>query len=139
MFVATAAFIVGIASPASAHAVLEGSTPAHGSVFPTTLGRLEMRFNEPVDPRLSTVTLIAGTTRTTLEPLSGEGRRLAYRLPSLADGLYTVDWRVISTLDGHLPRGAFSFGIGKVAAPTTAQVAAATAPTWTEVAARWVG
>jgi len=139
LFVATAALIVGIASPASAHAMLEGSTPAHGSVFPAALGRLEMRFNEPVDPRLSTVTLIAGTTRTTLEPLSGEGRRLAYRLPSLADGLYTVDWRVISTLDGHLTRGALSFGIGKVAAPTTAQVAATAAPTWTEVAARWVG
>ena len=139
LFVATAALIVSIASPASAHAVLEGSTPAHGSVFPAALGRLEMRFNEPVDPRLSTVTLVAGTTRTTLEPLSGEGRRLTYRLPSLADGLYTVDWRVISTLDGHLTRGGFSFGIGKVAAPTTAQAAAAAGPTWTEVAARWVG
>ena len=139
LFVATAALIVGIAPPASTHAVLEGSTPAHGSVFPAALGRLEMRFNEPVDPRLSTVTLIAGTARTTLEPLSGEGRRLTYRFPSLADGLYTVDWRVISTLDGHLTRGAFSFGIGKVAAPTTAQVAATAAPTWPEVAARWVG
>ncbi len=139
LFVATAVFIVGISSTASAHAVLEGSTPAHGSAFPAVSGRLEMRFNEPVDPRLSTMTLIAGTTRTTLEPLSGEGRRLTYRLPSLADGLYTVDWRVISTLDGHLTRGAFSFGIGNVSVPTTAQVAAAAAPTRIEVAARWVG
>src|SRR3990172_5435675 len=88
LFVATAALIVSIASPASAHAVLEGSSPAHGSVFPAALGRLEIRFNEPVDPRLSTVTLVAGTTRTTLEPLSGEGRRPGHPLPPPPAPLY---------------------------------------------------
>jgi copper transport protein len=133
------AIVLGLATTASAHAVLQGSTPAHASVFPSAPGRLELRFNEPVDPRLSTATLIAGGTRTTLEPLAGDGRRLSYRLPALPEGLYTVDWRVISTLDGHLTRGALSFGVGRVTVPSAAQTGATAPPPWTEVVARWVG
>lgn len=134
------AIVLGLAPTASAHAVLQGSTPAHGSVFPAAPGRLELRFNEPVDPRLSTATLVAGGTRTALVPLSGDGRRLSYRLPPLPDGLYTVDWRVISTLDGHLTRGALSFGVGRVTVPASAtQATGPIAPPWTEIVARWGG
>ena len=135
----TAAIVLGVAATASAHAVLESSTPAHGNVFPVAPGRLEVRFNEPVDPRLSTLTLLQDKTRTILEPLSGEGRRLSYKLPALPSGLYTVDWRVISTVDGHLTRGALSFGVGKVNVPVVAGAASTVGPTWTEVAARWIG
>ena len=135
----TAAIVLGVAATASAHAVLESSTPAHGNVFPVAPGRLEVRFNEPIDPRLSTLTLLQDKTRTILEPLSAEGRRLTYRLPALPSGLYTVDWRVISTVDGHLTRGALAFGVGKVNVPVVAGAAGTVGPTWTEVAARWIG
>jgi copper transport protein len=139
LFLATAALILGMAASASAHAVLERSTPAHGSVFPVAPARLEVWFNEPIDPRLITLTLVHNKTRTVLEPLSGVGRRLTYQLPSLPAGLYTVDWRVLSTVDGHLTRGAFSFGAGTVSVPATIGAASTAGPSWTEVAARWVG
>ncbi len=132
-----AAVVLWFAAAAAAHGVLEGSTPAHSAVLKTAPDRLELRFNEPIDPRLSTVVLVQDVKRIPLEPLSGEDRALTYRLPSLPSGLYVVDWRVISTVDGHLSRGAFSFGIGDVSAPIAS--ASAPGPAWPDVVARWTG
>ncbi|MGH3859082.1 copper resistance protein CopC, partial [Actinokineospora sp.] len=116
--------------------VLEASVPAHGAVPSAAPERLQLSFNEEVDPVLSTVVLVQDAKRTQLKPLSGVGRKLTYRLPSLQSGLYTIDWRVISTVDAHLTRGAFSFGVGDVRVPTAA---AAPGPALPDVVARWTG
>ncbi|MGQ0569087.1 MAG: copper resistance CopC/CopD family protein, partial [Armatimonadota bacterium] len=135
-FIAAALFIIWFAPAAAAHAVLEASVPAHGAVSSAAPERLELSFNEEVDPVLSTVVLVQDAKRIPLKPLSGVGRKLPYRLPSLQSGLYTVDWRVISTVDAHLTRGAFSFGVGDVRVPTAA---AAPGPALPDVVARWTG
>ncbi len=134
---AAALFIVWFAPAAAAHGVLEGSTPAHGRVLSTAPERLELNFNEPIDPVLSTVVLVQGDKRITLKTPSGVSSKLTYGLPSLPSGLYTVDWRVLSTVDGHLTRGAFSFGVGDVRVPTGA--AGAEGAAWPDVVARWAG
>ena len=35
----------------------------------------------------------------------------------LPTGVYTVNWRVVSAVDGHVESGAFAFGVGEVPAP----------------------
>ncbi len=125
-------------SAASAHAVLQFSTPAHGSVLRASPDRMELQFNEAVDSRISTVVLVRDGTRIPLKPLSSVGRTVVYNVPSLETGLYIVDWRVISAVDGHLTRGSFAFGVGAVAVPVGASSTVA-APAWQDVLARWLG
>ena len=134
---AVVVFVLSFAAAAAGHAVLEASTPAHGAVLSVAPERLELTFNEAVDPVLSTVVLIQDAKRTQLRSPSGVSNKLIYRLPSLTSGLYTVDWRVISTVDGHLTRGAFSFGVGNVRVPTGAGGTEGAA--WRDVVARWTG
>src|SRR6266542_3409554 len=73
------------------------------------------------------------------------GRPLALRAPvgRLADGTYTVSWRVVSRIDGHVTRGSFGFGVGAGsgggAAPTGSPAAtpASPAPSALALAGRW--
>lgn len=134
----TALLVLAFAPAASAHAVLQTSSPAHGEVLKASPDRLELQFNEAIDPRISTVALVRDGTRIALEPLSGEGGKITYKVPSLDTGLYIVDWRVISAVDGHLTRGSFAFGVGAVAVPAGSVVTRA-APAWSDVVARWIG
>ena len=134
----TALLVLLFASAASAHAVLQFSAPAHGSVLRASPDRMELQFNEAVDSRISTVVLVRDGTRISLAPISSEGRRVVYKVPSLETGLYIVDWRVISAVDGHLTRGSFVFGVGAVAVPFGASITVAT-PAWPDVLARWLG
>jgi copper transport protein len=121
----------------SAHGVLLSSTPAANAELPVPPDRIELRFNEIVHPRLSAASLVRDGTRRPLGLLAADGSRLVFRLPALTPGIYIVDWRVISAVDGHLTRGAFAFGIGEAAAPSTS--AGVPGPPWHEVTVRWLG
>lgn len=134
----TTLLLLLFASAASAHAVLQVSTPAHGSVLRTSPDRMELQFNEAVDSRISTVALVRDGARIRLQPISSEGRKVVYNVPSLEAGLYIVDWRVISAVDGHLTRGSFAFGVGAVTVPVGTTTTVAT-PAWPDVLARWLG
>ncbi len=134
----TVLLVLMFASAASAHAVLQSSTPSHGLVLTASPDSLALDFNEAIDPRISTVVLVRDTTRIPLQPASGEGRKVVYKVPSLDNGLYIVDWRVISAIDGHLTRGSFAFGVGSVTVPIGAAISSA-APAWSDVIARWLG
>jgi copper transport protein len=48
----------------------------------------------------------------TLRPREGDARTLELPLGDLAEGGYTVSWRVVSRIDGHATAGAFAFGVG---------------------------
>ncbi len=138
LVILAAAVLVFIFPPAAAaHGVLQSSAPAAGTVLPSAPDRLELQYNESVDPQLSTVILVWKGGRTPLALRATDGPRLSYILPPLEPGLYVVDWRVISAADGHLTRGAFTFGVGVSTLPVAA--AGTIGPTWLEVAARWVG
>src|SRR5207302_1640060 len=54
---------------------------------------------------------------------------------NLSDGTYTVDWRALSKIDGHIADGSYALGVG-VPAPTSTSGAfkAATSPTPTTLA-----
>jgi copper transport protein len=131
------------ASPASAHALAVSSTPPAGATLAEAPKTVTIVFSEAPDPRLSTIQLLdsAGgphqTGHSTAVP--GEPNTLQVDLGPLSPGVYTVSWRTVSRVDGHLASGSFAFGV-KIA-PTGATASSGTvrappASTWA-VAARW--
>lgn len=104
------------ASPASAHAVLESTSPVASSVIPESPSLIELRFNEPLERRLSSVRLFDSDKNEidigeAVVPSSTPSRVLVESIPSLDDGVYVVVWRVVSA-DGHPVTGAFPFQVG---------------------------
>jgi hypothetical protein len=108
-------------------------------------------FTEAPEPSLSTVVLLDSSGRTVAGvgqpiPVPGNAEELRVALPRLADGVYTVNWRTVSKVDGHVTGGSFAFGIG-VEAPSggsAAQAAkggspsAGSAPSPAAVAGLWL-
>lgn len=100
---------------AAAHSVLVATEPARDGVVQDSPARVLLRFNEPVDASLGTPLQVfdgdgqpvdAGPV---LRPSAAE---VAIELDGeLADGTYTVAWRVISA-DSDPIRGAFVFHVG---------------------------
>jgi copper transport protein len=99
-------------------------------------------FSEAPDPRLSSIQVLdsSGGThqvgRTT--PVPGQPNSLQVGVGRLSPGVYTVNWRTVSSVDGHLASGSFAFGfkVAPTGAATSAVVRAPPASTWA-VAARW--
>jgi copper transport protein len=121
--VALAAVAAAAALPAAAaaHAVLESSSPAANASVPASPARIVLTFSEAPDAKLSLVKVfgadgapVAGVTAP--QPVAGDKLSLQV-LPttSLADGAYTVNYRAVSSVDGHVDSGAFAFGVGQQA------------------------
>lgn len=102
------------APPAAAHTDLVGSDPAADSTLREAPDQVTLRFNEPMEPRLSKVALTtpdqdaaelpvtAGSEPTTLvADIPGEG---------MAGGAWEVAYRVTSA-DGHPVQGTLSFTV----------------------------
>lgn len=102
---------------AFAHASLVGSTPAANSVLETGPEAIVLDFNEAIESDLASIVLYDGDSRP-LEvgaPTAGaDDTIVSVAAPELDDGLYAVVWRVTSS-DGHVVDGAFSFQVGTAA------------------------
>jgi copper transport protein len=105
----------------SGHAVPTSSDPAPNATLAEAPHEIVIRFSERVDGRAST-----------LEVLDAHGQRVdhgdaavdagdpwRYRVGvhGIADGVYTVAWRVLSADDGHVTDGAHVFAVGTAPAP----------------------
>jgi copper transport protein len=131
--VVAAVAIVATASAASpvavsAHALLQASTPSSGSTLGSAPDEVTVTFTERPDLRLTTVKVLDSGGR---DHVTGPPEALAeppdsVRAPigELGDGVYTVSWRTVSAVDGHVSAGSFAFGVG-VAPPTGAPDAGA--------------
>jgi copper transport protein len=111
-----ACLAVALALPAfaSAHAALQTSNPEGGSVVPTAPTTVSLTFNEPVETALGAIRVFdAAATRVDGGDTSRVGARsVSTKIPTkLANGTYTVSWRVASS-DGHPIEGAFVFHVG---------------------------
>jgi copper transport protein len=102
------------AGTASAHAELEASNPADGSIVAQAPRSVTLTFTEGVSVRPDGVRVVdADGTRVDSSKAAASGSVVRVPLKgNLAKGSYLVSWRVISA-DGHPVRGAFSFSIGK--------------------------
>ncbi|MFI7014214.1 copper resistance protein CopC [Streptomyces sp. NPDC050164] len=112
-------------APASAHAALRSTDPDDGSVVQRAPRHLTLTFTESVGLLDDSFRVFGPDQRRvhTGEAQHADGQSDTARagLPKkLAQGTYTVAWRVVSA-DSHPVSGAFTFSVGKRSA-TTAQV-----------------
>lgn len=111
------ALTLGLAAgPALAHALLVRSSPEANAELPQSPQQVDLYFSEALEPAFSSASV-----------LNTEGQRvdnqdsavdatdpthMSLTLKRLPDGVYTVSWKAISTSDGHLTNGTFSFAVG---------------------------
>ena len=118
-----AALVVAAALPATAlgHALLHASDPAAGSTLGTAPTSVTLSFGETPDEGLTSVKVLdSGGQDHVSGPVGAVGDppdSVRVPLGPLADGVYTVTWRTVSKVDGHVSAGTFAFGVG-VAPPT---------------------
>jgi copper transport protein len=101
----------------SAHAGLENSIPAASSVLAESPRAITLDFDEPIEARLTSIELFDSdaTLIVTGAPSAAAADVVTASVPRLDDGLYAVVWRITS-VDGHVIDGAFSFQVGSGAA-----------------------
>ncbi|HEY6102132.1 MAG TPA: CopD family protein [bacterium] len=127
------------ATPAFAHAVLERSDPPPNAALREPPTRITLRFTEPIDAALSSVTVVDGDGKRVSgrAMVSADGRGARVPLSRLVDGVYAVKWRALSTLDGHASSGVFLFAVGLGLQLTTGGPATAP-PDPITIAVRWL-
>ena len=136
---------IALASSVSAHALPQVTTPAEGSSIQQPPEAVSIVFGETPDPKLSSITVVNGSGTdvdaggTTVVSGNPEELRVALK-PHLSNGVYTVTWKTVSTVDGHLATGSFAFGVGVSAAsiPKTAAVVGANPPSPLAVVTRLI-
>ena len=111
-------FLCGFIAPgtASAHAILDSSSPASSSVLPESPKEIRLDFNEKVEATLGDIRLFNSQQKEVAIDNSVRSNFdtsvVTAALPSLDNGVYVVVWRVVSA-DGHPATGAFPFEIGE--------------------------
>lgn len=99
---------------AKAHTAFSGSSPDDGEVLSAPPERLHLSFSGKLEASLHSVKLAGpgGAPVVSLEPLvlSEDRKTIMANFPELANGEYTVTFRVISG-DGHPIEGAVSFEV----------------------------
>jgi copper transport protein len=116
----TSGVAAATATPASAHATLEATTPEAGASLASAPAVVAMHFDEPVETALGAVRVYDARGRQvqdggTFHP-GGDASRLAVRLRAgLPKGGYTATFRVVSA-DSHAVSGGFGFAVGGAAA-----------------------
>jgi copper transport protein len=144
--VAALGIVLGVASPASAHATLESTTPAQDSVVASAPAQVTLTFDEGVGISADSIRVFDpagdriddGHTTSTSNPDT-----IAIGLRSgLGKGTYTVAWHVISA-DSHPVEGAYIFSVGAAGATkvdaATINVKSSTAVGVFYGALRWLG
>ncbi len=144
---ATLALGAAVALPltAVAHALPQSAIPPEGAEVQMAPKVVEITFGETPDPKLSSITVVNGSGGdvdagpTTVVP--GHPLELEVPLKAIGSGVYTVTWRTVSEVDGHLATGAYAFGVGVSASSANAHAAKAVVsppPSILAVVARWL-
>lgn len=102
---------LGLPGLALAHASLNSSAPADGSVSAAAPAQIALTFSEPVSPLALRLIGPDGAART-LDRFALKDSTVVIAPPTgLADGTYALSWRVVSE-DGHPVGGTLVFSIG---------------------------
>jgi copper transport protein len=114
--VVAALALAALPAGASAHAVLEESTPARGETLQRQPESVVFRFNEPVEASFGAVRVYAADGERVDEgdlTRPDGSQTIGIRLrPDLPDGSYAATFRVISA-DSHPVSGGFVFSLGR--------------------------
>ena len=130
LVIAVALAALTAAPAAFAHAILQESTPSNNSVVRTTPKTVSLRFNEAVETAFGSIRVYdCGGGRVDSGKIVRPSKdSVAVTIDRrLAQGTYTVTWRVISA-DSHPVAGAFVFNVKRANASTCKQVFGAKTP-----------
>lgn len=138
-FVTVLAFIAIACADLFAHAGLRFSSPLEGATLGDTPSTVQLTLGEKPEPSLSSIHVI-DTSGATYDvgrpaPVPGDPLSLSIAVRPLGTGVYTVNWRVVSAVDGHASAGAYVFGVRASPAGVAAPGATSTV-SWLEVVAR---
>ena len=117
------------AAPALAHVQLLRSIPDANAALDHAPAQIELFFSEAVEPAFSTIKVLDSNGQpvdnddSKVDP--GDATHLTVSLRSLPDGIYTVSWKTLSAIDGHVTVGSFPFAVGNVDAAALADAAQA--------------
>ena len=102
--------------PAGAHAVIDYSDPPAGSVIETPPDRVTLYLTEALEADFSRIQVLdaAGSEvhlgDSQVDPANPTV--MSVELDDLPEGTYTIIWRALSRVDGHITSGALPFAIG---------------------------
>jgi copper transport protein len=128
-----------------AHALPVQSIPESNAILDTAPAQIEIFFSEAIEESFSSIKVFDtngaqvdnNDTRLDL----ADPRHLSATIRSVPDGVYTVVWNVLSTVDGHITSGSFPFAIGNVD-PEALAAAGQASQTYTvsplDILARWL-
>ncbi|HEV7976844.1 copper resistance CopC family protein [Amycolatopsis sp.] len=129
--VALGMLILALTAPAaSAHSVLESSSPAKDSSIATAPAEVVLQFNEPLDTGFTELAVLGpdGTSHWEGGAPVITGPKLSAPLKPLGQaGKYTVHYRIVST-DGHPVSGSLTFTLTSPGPATATSVPAAPTP-----------
>ncbi len=127
----------------SAHGGLRRSDPPAGVALGASPKTIRLFFSEEPEVSLSDVGVLDATGQAyqvgRAQGVAGDPLSLIIAVRPLERGVYFVNWRIVSAVDGHATAGTFAFGVG--VRPTNAAVAASTInrpPSRLEMLARWL-
>src|SRR6266849_3722661 len=102
---------------ATAHAVLLRSIPPTGQTLQRAPDQVKLLFSEPTDAAFSSVRVFDSSKQPVdrgdggVDP-SDDHQLLVSLKPGLANGIYTVSWRSLSTIDVHPDEGQYALYVG---------------------------
>jgi len=103
---------------ASAHSlpVPNGEHPAPGETLTQPPSNITITFDERPDPKLSKISVVdssgAEWDKGDTAPLPNDSSTLRVDLRQpLPKGVYTVTWKTVSAIDGHLVTNSYAFGV----------------------------
>jgi hypothetical protein len=102
-----------------AHAKLVRAVPAPGSVVKTALRVVRAVFNDELDPKGSTMTVVDGRGRRVDDGKGGvdlndlDRKTMVATLRPIGPGTYTVRWKVTSADDQYVASGSFRFTVAR--------------------------
>jgi copper transport protein len=130
---------------ARAHANLVQSDPPAQAVLPQAPERVQLTFSEDVEPSEIEVQVWDAQRRRVdrgdAALIPGTRNAVAVSLNRVGNGVYTIQWKMVSAVDGHLTRGLVPFTVGDpgtVPAEAVTVTSEASSGGWPAVAARWL-
>ena len=102
---------------------------------------MTLTFTEEPEATLSTIQVVdaEGRTVSVAPPRTVAGNPLVLRVlvHASGNGVYTVSWRTVSRVDGHVTGGAFAFGVGVSPAAAVLPSASGPPPSAASIVSRW--
>ena len=131
--------VLALPGSALAHATLLRSAPSFQQRVESSPRRVSLEFDQRVAviPDAVRVFDSRGRILSRTARLGPEGRSIVAPLRTLPKGAFTVRWHALSSGDGHVIGGVFTFGV-RAAAPDPAQAYGASGPTAAEHVVRWL-